>query len=85
MGFKMNPQVKHYTDTVPEDRKLLANMLHALIMKEYPDAQVDMSYKMPTYKSKHGWIAWANQKHYVSLYTCAPQHIAEFKQSYPRI
>ena len=30
-------------------------------------------------------MALANQKHYLSLYTCAPAHIAEFKARHPGI
>jgi len=40
---------------------------------------------MPTYKVKNGWVALANQKRYVSLYTCGAHHIAEFKVKYPAI
>jgi len=32
-----------------------------------------------------GWVAIANQKHYVSLYTCGYHHIERFKQRCPRI
>jgi uncharacterized protein YdhG (YjbR/CyaY superfamily) len=44
-----------------------------------------MRYKMPTYQVGDGWVALANQKHYVSLYTCGHHHIAEFKRKYPKI
>jgi len=44
-----------------------------------------MSYRMPTYKVKDGWVAIANQKRYVSLYTCGAHHIAGFKEKYPGI
>ena len=44
-----------------------------------------MSYRMPTYTSGQGWVALANQKQYVSLYTCGAQHLTEFKKQYPTI
>ena len=81
----MNKEVQRYMDAVPEDRKQVVGKLHALIIGLYPNAEVDMSYKMPTYKAKGGWVAWANQKRYVSFYTCGPHHIAEFKEKYPAI
>ena len=81
----MNKEVQRYMDAVPEDRKQVVGKLHALIIGLYPNAEVDMSYKMPTYKAKGGWVAWANQKRYVSFYTCGPHHIAEFKEKYPDI
>ena len=76
---------ERYMDSVPEDRIRLVAKLHALIMGLYPNAEVDMSYKMPTYKAKDGWVALANQKHYISLYTCGPHHLSEFKEKYPNI
>jgi len=59
--------------------------LHDLIVDVYPDAQIDMSYKMPTYKVNDGWVSLANQKNYVSLYTCGAHHLKEFKEKYPSI
>lgn len=72
-------------DAVPEDRKPFITRLHTLIMELYPQAEVGMSYKMPTYKAKGGWLALANQKKYLSLYTCGEHHIAAFKEKYPHI
>jgi uncharacterized protein YdhG (YjbR/CyaY superfamily) len=42
-----------------------------------------MSYKMPTYRAVTGWVALANQKNYISLYTCAASHLESYKQKYP--
>lgn len=81
----IDPEVQRYFDAVPEQRKALVRKLHGLIVDMYPDARVDMSYRMPTYKAKGGWVAVANQKAYVSLYTCGAHHIAAFKEKYPGI
>ncbi len=81
----VNKEVKRYIDAVSPERKRLLEQLHAIILGLYPDADVDMSYRMPTYKAKDGWVAIANQKHYVSLYTCGAHHIAEFKKQHPKI
>ena len=81
----MNQDVQQYFNAVPEERKHLVQQLHALIVGLYPNAGIDMSYRMPTYKAKGGWVALANQKHYVSLYTCGAHHLAEFIQKYPGI
>ena len=72
-------------DAVPEGRKETLDTLHQLIISLYPDVKIDMLYKMPTYVVGEGWVALANQKHYVSLYTCGYHHIAAFKQSNPTI
>ena len=82
---EMDKGVQGYFDAVPEDRKPLLGRLHALIMDLYPDAEVRMWYRMPTYRARSGWVALANQKHYVSLYTNGAHHIAGFKARYPSI
>lgn len=79
----MKPDVKRYFKAVPDDRQQLLKSLHELIIGLYPQAELDMSYRMPTYKAKGGWVAIANQKHHVSLYTCGAHHLAGFRQKYP--
>jgi len=44
-----------------------------------------MKYNMPTYRPGDGRVAIANQKSYVSLYTCGYHHIAKFKEKHPEI
>ena len=56
-----------------------------LIKALYPDAKESMKYKMPTYTTESGWVAVANQKSYVSLYTCAEEHLVSFKKLHPGI
>lgn len=43
----------------------------------------DFRYKMPTYSYGDGWVAIANQKSYISLYTCSAEHIEAFKAKHP--
>jgi uncharacterized protein YdhG (YjbR/CyaY superfamily) len=81
----VNRDVQRYLDAVPEERKPLVEKLHELITGLYPKVAIDMSYRMPTYKAKGSWVAIANQKSYVSLYTCGAHHIAAFKKKYPGI
>jgi len=81
----MNRDVQRYLDSVPDERKPLVEKIHGMITGLYPKANIDMSYRMPTYKAKGSWIALANQKSHVSLYTCGAHHIAAFKKKYPSI
>lgn len=53
-------------------------------MKRFPNAEVTMKYKMPTYSHGEGWVAIANQKNYVSLYTCGALHLVDFKKAFPQ-
>mgnify|MGYP000648256408 CR=1 FL=1 len=79
----MYPDVEQYLRSLPNSRQLRIQDLHALILELYPDVQVDMSDKMPTYRVGEGWVALANRKHYISVYTCGAHHIEAFKQHHP--
>jgi uncharacterized protein YdhG (YjbR/CyaY superfamily) len=81
----MNTQVKDYFEKIPESRKPGIQSLHDIILDEFPEATVDMTYKMPTFRYKEGWVAVANQKSYISLYTCGYHHIKDFKETFPKI
>lgn len=80
---RMN-KVDDYIQSIPDQRLDRYKSIHNMIMKLYPDATVDMSYRMPTYKAGDGWVALANQKNYISLYTCGASHIESYKQKHPQ-
>ncbi len=80
----MDRAVAAYFDGVPESRKPHVNKLHLLVTKRFPDVVLNMKYKMPTYCYGKGWVAIANQKNHVSLYTCSALHLAEFKKAFPQ-
>lgn len=73
-----------YIDSIPTQRLERFMSIHNLIMRLYPDAVVDMSYRMPTYRHGDGWVALANQKNYISLYTCSESHIQDYKSRHPK-
>ena len=81
----MKKEILKYFDAVPAPRKLKVLKLHALIVARFPDANIDMHYSMPTYRHGNDWVAIANQKNYVSLYTCSSEHIAKFRADHPDI
>ncbi|PKF58336.1 hypothetical protein CW748_04025 [Alteromonadales bacterium alter-6D02] len=62
----------------------LEQIIHT-IKTLYPTARESMRHKMPTFESSEGWVAVANQKHYISVYTCSAQHIDAFKLKHPTI
>jgi uncharacterized protein YdhG (YjbR/CyaY superfamily) len=82
---RLNIDVEKYIKNVPPERRERINKLHTLILQLYPDAKVDMQYRMPTYRDGDGWVAIANQKNYISLYTCGYHHIEPFKARHPSI
>lgn len=79
----MEPEVKAYFDKLPDERRRRLHFLHDAICTCFPDVSIDMRYKMPTYSRGEGWVAIANQKNYVSLYTCSVAHIEGFKKRHP--
>ena len=58
----MKNDVQDYFNTVPDSRRAHIDNLHSLIVELFPEAIVDMKYKMPTYSYAEGWVAIANQK-----------------------
>lgn len=81
----MDSNVTAYFESVPAERKEKVERLHTLVTDLFPDVSVDMRYKMPTYSHGDGWVAIANQKNYVSLYTCNADHLVLFKATCPEI
>lgn len=78
-------EIRYYINGQPEDRRVVLNHLIAMIEEHAPDAQASMRYKMPTFEREDHWIAVANQKHYISVYTCQEAHIEEFKRKHPKV
>jgi uncharacterized protein YdhG (YjbR/CyaY superfamily) len=77
-------EVEAYIESIPRQRYSRFMSIHELIMQLYPDAAVDMSYRMPTYRIGGSWVAFANQTQYISLYTCSASHLESYKQKYPQ-
>ena len=72
-----------YISNVPENRSVYFNELLKNIKKWYPNAELTKKYKMPTFELDGNWIAIANQKSYVSVYTCGYYHIESYKKKHP--
>ena len=85
MNGTVSKAVETYLRSVPQARRTLLGELHEMVLRLYPQVSVDMQYKMPTYHVGEAWIAIANQKHYISMYTCGYHHIERFKQRCPQI
>jgi uncharacterized protein YdhG (YjbR/CyaY superfamily) len=81
----MDQRVLQYIDSVPKSRRAHIDTLHGLVLKCFPDVDVTMKYRMPTYSLGRGWVAIANQKNYVSLYTCSATHLAVFRPKHRSI
>lgn len=81
----MNADVERYIHTVTDERQVLFQKLHSIILSLYPTASIQLSYKIPTYRSKTGWVALGYWKGGVSIYTNSPDHITQFTAAYPTV
>lgn len=80
-----NKEVEKYFQSIPKARIDRMYKIHSMILDIYPNADVTMKYKMPTYHVCDGWVSLANQKNYISLYTCGYHHSEQFKSKYLKI
>ncbi|MBT8333043.1 MAG: DUF1801 domain-containing protein [Desulfobacterales bacterium] len=78
-------ELTEYLANIPKSRKSRFESIRKRIKILYLKAKESMRYKMPTYEFAEGWVALANQKSYISLYTCSFAHIAEFKDKHGTI
>ena len=81
----MNEEVQRFIDAIPHDRRALFDRIRALIESMYPEAEVKLSYGVPTFKMKSGWVALGYWKSGVSLYTNGPHHLSGFIREHPGI
>jgi hypothetical protein len=71
--------VSGYIQSIPDYRLDHFWPIHNLILNLYPDAASDMGHEIPTYRTGDGWVALANQKNYISLYTSGASHPESYK------
>jgi len=81
----MDKAIRDYIEAVLDERRPLFDRLHKSIVGLYPDAEIFLSYQIPTYRVKSGRVSLGYWKNGVSLYTTGPQYIARFKAEYPAI
>jgi uncharacterized protein YdhG (YjbR/CyaY superfamily) len=81
----MNPEVVAYIEALSGQRRVMVEKLVAIVLAVCPQAGVSMKYRMPTFTAGEAWVAVANQKNYVSLYTCDQSHIRAFRERHPSI
>jgi uncharacterized protein YdhG (YjbR/CyaY superfamily) len=81
----MDEAVQRYIDAIPAEQKALFDRLQSLILELYPDAEIAISYQLPTYKASGGRVSLGLWKEGVSLYTTDPHHVDEFRSQHPAI
>ncbi len=80
----MNESVQTYIESVSDERRQLFDRLQALILSLYPDAEIALSYGVPTYKTPTGRVHLGYWKHGVSVYP-GSRPIPAFQSAHPTI
>lgn len=80
----MDESVRSYIETVTDERRQLFDELQALILGIYPDANIVLSYRVPTYKTPSGRVALGYWRQGVSVYT-GTRVIPAFQTAYPAL
>lgn len=78
----MDPAVQQYIAAIPERQRPLFDRLQSLILDLYPDAEIYISYQIPTYRVGRRRVYLGLWKEGVSLHAVA---VEEFKQRHPSI
>lgn len=81
----MDEGVRRFFDSVPADKRPLFERLQALVRSLYPGATLALSYGVPTYRVKTGWVALGYWKDGVSVYTNGRHNIEEFRSAHPAV
>ena len=81
----MTEEAAAYIDAIDADRRPLFDRVHRLIMDARPDAQVVLSYKMPTYISGTCQLHVGVWKHGLSFYGWEPRRDGGFVTRYPHL
>ena len=64
----MDAAVRAYADGIATDTRLLFDRIHRLIVGEFPDVEVGISYRMPVYRRAARSLHVGAWKHGVSIY-----------------
>ena len=81
----MDDAVKAYIDAIAPEQRPLFDRLHRLVLKTRPDAEVVLSYKIPTYKVGRKRLFLAVWKHGISIYGWNQGEDAGFGARHPKL
>ena len=81
----MDKGVKAYIDAIGPEQRPLFDRIHKLVQKTRPDAEVVISYNIPTYKVGRRRLFLAAWKHGVSIYGWGQGRDAGFMARHPKL
>jgi uncharacterized protein YdhG (YjbR/CyaY superfamily) len=74
-----------YLARVPAARRERALALHGLILGLFPQAEVVLERRMPTYRLGANAVAWASARRHLALHTASAERIAGFRTRHPEV
>ncbi len=77
--------IDEYMAMVPAGRRRRVEEIMGWIRSRFPDARIIIKYRIPTFVIGRNCVSVANQKGYVSVYTCSREHIAPYVRKHPGI
>ena len=81
----MDKAVKAYIDAIPSEQRPLFDRIHRLVLETRPEAEVVISYKIPTYKVGRRRLFVGVWKHGVSIYGWDQGRDAGFTARHPKL
>jgi len=85
MAGSRKGSITSYLAVLPESRRERGEAIHWLVIKLFPKAECHFGYRVPTYRIGEQFLAWKNQKNYLSVYTCSTERISAFTKKHPEI
>jgi uncharacterized protein YdhG (YjbR/CyaY superfamily) len=81
----MDEAVRHYIDGVEPAHRPLFDRVHRLILAAHPEADVVLSYQIPTYKVGRRRLYIGAWKHGISIYGWPQDQDAGFTARHPEL
>jgi len=79
----MDAAVTGYVEAIAAEHRPLFDRIHGLAVRAYPDAELVLSYGMPTYRRGKRRLYLAAWKHGISVYGWQQGHEAGFVERHP--
>jgi uncharacterized protein YdhG (YjbR/CyaY superfamily) len=79
----MDEAVQAYIDAIEPRYRPLFDRLHALVLQARPEAEIGLSYQMPSFRVGHRRLYVGVWRHGVSVYGWANGHDAGFAARHP--
>ncbi|HEX4864711.1 MAG TPA: DUF1801 domain-containing protein [Acidimicrobiales bacterium] len=81
----MDDAVRSYINSIAPEHRPLFDRVHRLVLEEFPDAEMVLSYKMPAFKVGRSRFHVGAWKHGVSLYGWQEGKDGGFTERHPEL